>query len=148
MQQQRFRSGAASKGRCFCTGRCPQTSLIMFIGDRGACVDSRLKDHLKYGGKWKPKLHVISSAIQFTNEHKTSQTCMFCFGLLTHLKRTSKAKPAKKTVNGAFWCLNPRCVSVRSHKPIQSRNKISALAIAAYGLSSLIFKLAITGVQS
>ena len=111
----------------------------MFIGDRGTGVGSRLKGHLKYGGKWKPKLHAVSSAIHFTNEHKTSQTCMFCFGPLTHPKRTSKDKPAKKTVNGAFWCLNPRCISVRSHKPIQSRDKTSALAIVVSGLSNLIF---------
>ena len=97
----RFRSGATSKERSFYVGRRPQTPLITFIGDRGTCVGSRLKGHLKYGGKWKPKLHAVSSAIHFTNEHKTFQTCMFCFGPLTHSKRTSKDKPAKKD---SKWC--------------------------------------------
>ncbi|KAK4521530.1 uncharacterized protein ATC70_012146 [Mucor velutinosus] len=50
----RFRSRFASCERSFCAGVRPQTSLTMFVGDRGLCVGSRLKGHLKYGEKWKP----------------------------------------------------------------------------------------------
>lgn len=122
-KDKRFRSGAASKERSSYFGRLPQTSLIMFIRDMGTCIGLRLKDHLKYCGKWKPKLHAVSSAVYFTNEHKTSQTCVFCFGQPTYPKKTIKDKYKKKTtVSSAFLCLNSRCISVKSHKPIQLRD--------------------------
>ncbi|CEP12941.1 hypothetical protein [Parasitella parasitica] len=120
-KDKKFRPRIASKERSFCVGRRSQASLIMFIGDRGTCVGYRLKGHLKYGGKWKPELHAASSTVHFTNEHKTSQTCMYCFGPLAHPKRTITYQDGK------------------SHQPIQSRDKTSALAIVISDLSNMIF---------
>ncbi|CAO3655061.1 unnamed protein product [Mucor fragilis] len=139
----RFRSRFASSERAFCTGGRPQTCLTMFIGDRGLCVGSRLKGHLKYGGKWKPRLHQAVATVCTTNEHKTSQTCIYCFGPTSHPTQTIKAKDGRtktKSIHGAFLCLNPNCVSVVNSRAIQSRDKMSALAIAVSGLSSLLFK--------
>ncbi|KAK4517512.1 uncharacterized protein ATC70_000851 [Mucor velutinosus] len=115
----------------------------MFIGDRGLCVGSRLKGHLKYGGKWKPRLHSSVATVHTTNEHKTSQMCMYCFGLTSHPTQTIKAKDGKtktRSIHGAFLCLNPACVSVLNHIAIQGRDKTSALTIAVSGLSILLFK--------
>ncbi|KAK4521627.1 uncharacterized protein ATC70_004157 [Mucor velutinosus] len=139
----RFRSRFASRERSFCAGVRPQTSLTMFIGDRGLCVGSRLKGHLKYGGKWKPRLHSSVATVHTTNEHKTSQTCMYCFGPISHPTQTTKAKDGKtktRSIHDAFLCLNPACVSVLNHRAIQGRDKTSALAIAVSGLSTLLFR--------
>lgn len=40
---ERFCSHIYSKERSFCSGTSGQDSLIMFIGDRGACIGSTLK---------------------------------------------------------------------------------------------------------
>ncbi|KAK4510172.1 Up in starvation [Mucor velutinosus] len=139
----RFRSRFASRERSFCAGVRPQTSLAMFIGDGGLCVGSRLKGHLKYGGKWKPRLHSSVATVHTTNERKTSQTCMYCFGPTSHPSQTIKAKDGKtktRSIHGAFLCLNPACVSVLNYRAIQGRDKTSALAIAVSGLSILLFK--------
>ncbi|OAD01350.1 hypothetical protein MUCCIDRAFT_112793 [Mucor lusitanicus CBS 277.49] len=138
----RFRSRFASRERSFCAGGRPQTHLTMFIGDRGLCVGSRLKGHMKYGGKWKPRLHSSVAKVHTTNEHKTSQTCMYCFGPTSHPVQAIKAKNGNtrtKLTNGAFLCLNPECVSVVNHRAIQGRDRTSAMAIAVSGLSSLLF---------
>ncbi|KAK4509272.1 uncharacterized protein ATC70_007622 [Mucor velutinosus] len=138
-----FRSCFASRERSFCAGVRPQTSLTMFIGDRGLCVGSRLKGHLKYGGKWKPRLHSSVATVHTTNEHKTSQTCMYCFGPTSHPTQSIKSKDGKtktRSIHGAFLCLNPACVSVLNHIAIQGRDKTSALAIAVSGLSTLLFR--------
>ncbi|GAA5796407.1 hypothetical protein HPULCUR_001779 [Helicostylum pulchrum] len=34
-----------------------KSKLIMLIGDRGTGVGSRIKDHLRYSGKWKQDIH-------------------------------------------------------------------------------------------
>ncbi|KAI9261204.1 hypothetical protein EDC94DRAFT_659728 [Helicostylum pulchrum] len=41
-------------------------------GDRA----SSIKDHLKYGGVWKPKSHSLYMSVAITNENSTSQTCL------------------------------------------------------------------------
>ncbi|ORE22848.1 hypothetical protein BCV71DRAFT_284282, partial [Rhizopus microsporus] len=47
----------------------------MFVGDRGYCVGSTIKGHLKYGGQWKSrknitgntKLKAVSGTFQYVN---------------------------------------------------------------------------------
>ena len=82
-------------------------------------------------------LFLLLSILQMNTRHSK----LVCFVLVhSHIpKELAKTNQQKKTVNGAFWCLNRRCISVTSHKSIQSRDKTSALAIAVSGLSSLIF---------
>jgi hypothetical protein len=128
----RFRSRVCSKKRSFCFDTSGQDSLIIFIVDRETCVCSILKGHLYYGGRWKPKLHAVSSLVKFTIEHKTSQTCMYCFNPITYLPKNGKI------VNGTFLCLNPRYASVKNHIAVQSGDKTSALVIAVSGLSYMI----------
>jgi hypothetical protein len=137
----RFRSRVCSNERSFCSGTSGQGSLIMFIGDKETCVGSTLKGHLRYGGRWKPKLHAVSPLVKFTNKHKASQTCMYCFNPIMHpLKNVKiKGKTISKAIDGAFLCLNSRCVSVKNHRTVQSSDKTSALAIAVSGLSYMIF---------
>ncbi|KAK4519714.1 Transcription factor bye1 [Mucor velutinosus] len=76
-----------------------------------------------------------SAAVHTNNEHKTSQTCMYCFGPTSHPTQTIKTKDGKtktRSIHGASLCLNPACVSVLNHRAIQGRDKTSALAILLF----------------
>ncbi|KAI8091495.1 hypothetical protein BDF21DRAFT_332254, partial [Thamnidium elegans] len=50
---------------------------IMFVGDRGYGIGSTIKGHARQGGLWKPKKHSLYSSVCITNEHNSSQTCIF-----------------------------------------------------------------------
>jgi hypothetical protein len=113
----------------------------MLIGDRGFGYGSRITGFNRYGGKWKRKIHSNYTTVAITNEYKTSQTCVYCFGPIIHPKQRVKKKDkfVLKECNGAMQCINPNCISVKKGKAIQSRDKVSAMAIAISGLTKLLF---------
>lgn len=114
----------------------------MFIGDRGTGVGSSIKGFRKYGGKWKEKIHAESVNVCVTNENLTSQTCVFCFGLLSHPRIKKQAKNGKiytRTINGSMYCTNPACISVIKKQAIKARDSLSALAIGLVGLTTILF---------
>lgn len=116
--------------------------MIMFVGDRGEGIGSRIKGFLKYGGKWKPKIHSRYCSVCVTNEHNTSQTCMFCYNKLLHPSKIMTKKDGSrflKNVNGSFYCVNPLCPLSSQARSTQARDRLSALAIGVSGLSTLIF---------
>ena len=51
----------------------------------------------------------------------------------------TKGRATSEAVHGGFLCLNPRYVSVKNHRAVQSRDKTSALVIAVPGLSYMLF---------
>ncbi|CEG74498.1 hypothetical protein RMATCC62417_09702 [Rhizopus microsporus] len=61
---------------------------IMFVGDCGLGIDSRIKGYMRYGGHWKPLKHSLYTSVCITNEHNTSQTCIYCFQKLPHPVQT------------------------------------------------------------
>ncbi|KAI9249362.1 hypothetical protein EDC94DRAFT_527773, partial [Helicostylum pulchrum] len=61
---------------------------IMFIGDRGYGVGSNIKGHIKYGGKWKPAIHI---SLRFI---KGTFVCNNKKCLLQKLSATHKARDA------------------------------------------------------
>ena len=67
---------------------------------------------------------------------------MYYFSPITHPIKivTTKGRTICKPGNGAFLCLNPRCVSVKDHRAVQSRDRNSSLAITVSGLSYMLFK--------
>ncbi|KAI8389335.1 hypothetical protein BD560DRAFT_443026 [Blakeslea trispora] len=89
----------------------------------GMRVGSRIKRHLRYGGTQKQDNHTHCITVIITNGNNTSQTCVYCFHKLQHLKQLIQAKD--KTANG----LN-----------INARDKLSALAIAISGITTLLFQ--------
>ncbi|CEG79069.1 hypothetical protein RMATCC62417_13582 [Rhizopus microsporus] len=113
----------------------------MFVGDRGLSVGSRIKGFMRYGGHWKSKKHSLYTTVCITNEHNTSQTCIYCFNKLSHPVRTVHRNGASRlrTVNGAFVCENPSCVSVQAKKAVKRRDTMSAMAIGLSGLATLLF---------
>jgi hypothetical protein len=44
-----------------------------------------------------------------------------------------------RTINGAFVCENPSCVSVKAKKALKRRNTLSAMAVGRSGFASLLF---------
>jgi hypothetical protein len=78
--------------------RKARKTLIMFIGDRGTDVGSRVKGFRRYGGHWKEGVYGLNTPVCVTNENKTSQTCIFCYSKPSHpqapitLSETRKAK--------------------------------------------------------
>lgn len=79
---------------CASNHKIPQKKslLVMFAGDRGLCIGSKIKGFLKYGGNWKSNKNSLYMTVCITNKHNTSQTCLFCFKKLpsgTRKKRYS-----------------------------------------------------------
>ena len=107
---------------------------IMFVGDRGHGVGSRIKGHQKFGGTWKQELHGRYTPTLITNEYNSSQTCLFCFHKLSHPMVAVKDKV--KATNGSFVCLNAQCPNAYT---VVCRDQVSALAIGLAGLASLLF---------
>ena len=116
--------------------------LVMMIGDRGFGVGSRIKKHLRYGGTWKQDLHAKYTTVCITSENNTSQTCVYCFKKLSHSKRrvVKENKVIYKEVKGSFVCYNPHCPSLKNGCNTSSRDKVSAMAIAISGISTLLLQ--------
>ncbi|KAI8355717.1 hypothetical protein BD560DRAFT_426601 [Blakeslea trispora] len=114
----------------------------MFVGDRGYGIGSSIRGHVRLGGSWKPKKHSLYTSVCITNEHNTSQVCVFCFEKTSHPLRIVEkdGRESLKTINGTSICSNKACVlnlAKQSHKP---RDSLSALAIGISGASRLIGK--------
>jgi hypothetical protein len=99
------------------------TTPMIFVGDRGICVGSRIKGHLKMGDHRKPIIHGRYTPVFITNERNTSQTCVYCFQKLSHPATVTNGKV--KSIRGAFLCQDPKCPST--------------LAIGLSGLAWLLF---------
>lgn len=106
---------------------------MQFVGDRGTGVGSRTKGFRRYGGMWLERLRSYQNKVYITNEHNTSQLCIYCFEMSCHPK-CSKQKITK----GALQCVNPACESVKAGRAIKSRDALTPLSI---GLSSLSYCL-------
>ncbi|KAI8073425.1 uncharacterized protein B0P05DRAFT_454026, partial [Gilbertella persicaria] len=99
----------------------------LFVGDRCLGVGSRVKEHRRYGGKWKQKLLGSASIVCITSEYSMSQTCVFCFQKLAH--PVNRTKKATRTVKDAFDCLNKDCMSLKKKKATMSHERLSALVL-------------------
>lgn len=129
LTKNRFYDRLASKERKFTKVSSP----IMFIGDRGHAIRSPIKGHLRFGGYWKELRHSRYTPTLITNEHNSSQTCLWCFSKLSH-PYTAKDGTVKKT-NGSFICLNDVCPN---KSVVMSRDCLSALAIGLAGAAQLM----------
>lgn len=80
-----------------------------------------------------------------TNEHRTSQTCLYCFEQLEHPFRVERKgeRLLKLYTKGSFMCVNPKCVSFKHGRALKSRDALSSLAIGFSGLSSVLLGMPI-----
>ena len=110
----------------------------------GLCIGSKIKGFLKYSVNWKLNSNSFYTTVCITNEHNTSQTCLFCFKKLLNSYRLVQGKNNKvrlKQVKGSFVCMHPKCQSICARKATHSRDMVSATAIALAGLSTLLFSV-------
>lgn len=135
----RTKDRVAAPERKFAVGR---RNPIMFVGDRGYGVRSFIKGHVKYGGSWKAQLHSRYTTVVITNEHNTSQTCLFCFQKLQHPLKviTSNEKRQVRSVNGTFVCNNSLCLLKKFRSTHKGRDAVSALAIGLSGAATTILE--------
>ncbi|KAI9255920.1 hypothetical protein EDC94DRAFT_222963 [Helicostylum pulchrum] len=117
---------------------CP----VMFISDRGHGIRSRIKGHVKYGGTWKEKIHSRYTSVFVTNEHNSSQTCVFCFKKLTHsIKIVEKNNEAIiNDVKGTFRCLNKHCILSVFKQTHKGTDSVSAFATGLAGASNVFLE--------
>ncbi|CEP18628.1 hypothetical protein [Parasitella parasitica] len=106
----------------------------MLIGNRGHCVGSSIKGHWRFGGHWKEERHARYTPVLITNEHNTSQTCIFCFRKLLHpiAFKDDRLRQGKDT----FLCYNESCP--HKYKPM-SQDKLLALVTGLSGACHLLF---------
>jgi hypothetical protein len=103
---------------------------IIFIGDSGLCFGSSIKGYQRYGGYWEPIKHSFYTSV-----------CIISFKKLLHPKRSTADKNGRinlKNVNGAFFCVNPSCPSVKAGQNIHARDTLSAGAIDLSGMATLL----------
>ncbi|KAG9067123.1 hypothetical protein KI688_011904 [Linnemannia hyalina] len=84
----------------------------LFVGTAGIGVNSRIKSHLKYGGKRVVEQHARAGAVVMVDESMTSNICMFCFLEMRLAHATVNGKSVK--VHGAVECINPSCDSFKA----------------------------------
>ncbi|KAF7731951.1 hypothetical protein EC973_007782 [Apophysomyces ossiformis] len=113
---------------------------IMAIGTQGTGVGLRLKGHLKRGGKWLRKRHRRYVPVSMTNEHRSSQLCVYCFERVERAKARRRKSRQWKTVrvNGASQCVNPCCPAYQSGHATQNRDVQAAVAIGLASASNIL----------
>ncbi|KAL4210223.1 hypothetical protein AB4K20DRAFT_1968328 [Rhizopus microsporus] len=66
LQMPRYIDKLCSNERRYVTGS-DKSQHIMFVGDRGYCVGSTIKGHLKYGGQWKSRKNSLYTSLKVVN---------------------------------------------------------------------------------
>ncbi|CEG63524.1 hypothetical protein RMATCC62417_00653 [Rhizopus microsporus] len=140
----RFRDRWCSKQRRVLRAVHPEQerkALVMFMGDRGIGIGSTIKGYRRYGGQWKQNRHSKDVAVCITNEHKTSQTCTYCFGQLRRptARYLVSGKTVKRRVKATFTCFNRQCILWQERRSCQTRDTVSAAAIALSSLTMTLF---------
>ncbi|KAG2229555.1 hypothetical protein INT48_006770 [Thamnidium elegans] len=85
----------------------------MLTGIRGYCHGSSIKGHLKYGGVWKPKLHML---------------------------KTKKGNLVME-IRGTSVCANEHCILALKNETHKGRDAVSAIAICISGSTMSLLKM-------
>ena len=98
-----------------------------------------LKGRPRRGGKKFRSAHYHSTAVGLQNEHRSSQTCVFCFSSLELLpSNIVKNGKKKKTSHGALICTNPDCSAVKAGYTTFNRDSVGATGIGLAGTTILL----------
>ena len=76
LQKRKYADRLCSDERRYATSS-RKAKPIMFVGDRGLGIGSRIKGYMRYGGHWKPLKHNTYTSICITSKHNTFQTCIY-----------------------------------------------------------------------
>ncbi|KAI8098875.1 uncharacterized protein BX664DRAFT_8905 [Halteromyces radiatus] len=132
LQKQRVYARTITEERRFLKG--DSKYLVMAIGNMGTGVGSRITGHHRRGGKWHLKKNSQRGAVMLTDEHLSSQTCVFCFSKVIRQMRKTDGKYRK--VNGGSVCVNKDCWAVKNCSSTQGRDIQAALAICLAGVAT------------
>ncbi|CAO3668667.1 unnamed protein product [Rhizopus microsporus] len=140
LQKRKYADRLCSDERRYATSS-RKAKPIMFVGDCGLGIGSRIKGYMRYGGHWKPLKLNLYTSVCITSKHNTFQTCIYYFQKLSHSVQTVYKNGARRlrAINGAFICDNPNCVSVQAKKAVKGRGTLSAMEIGLSGLATLLF---------
>ncbi|KAI7851632.1 hypothetical protein BDC45DRAFT_515477, partial [Circinella umbellata] len=83
--------------------------------------------------------HYHSTVVGLQNEHRSSQTCVFCFSPL-ELSSSSIVKNGKrkKTLHSALIWTNPECPAVKAGYTTFNRDSVGATGIGLAGTTTLL----------
>ncbi|EPB85855.1 hypothetical protein HMPREF1544_07354 [Mucor circinelloides 1006PhL] len=110
---------------------------LLFVGGRCYGINYSNKEHMCL----EAKKHSHYCPVIVTNEHNTSQTCLFYYSKTSHPQKlvTKKNKQCLRSVSGTSVCTNPDCVLRTKDETHKARDSLPALAIGLAGLSTVIF---------
>jgi hypothetical protein len=101
-------------------------------------VGLRIEGHTKRGGTKMRQRHRRYTIVSMTNEHRSSQTCIFCFQQVQRPKtRKLKGKWKPVFVNGSSLCMNAQCLAYRHGCNTRNRDTQAAFANALAGVSRI-----------
>ncbi|KAG0168354.1 hypothetical protein DFQ29_010183 [Apophysomyces sp. BC1021] len=111
---------------------------VLLTGAAGTGFGSRLKGHLKRGGSRIKADHHQHALLGMTNEYRSSQTCVGCYGPIMRQKASRASSKGERSVNGASLCMNIECPPYRAGQATQNRDIQAAMCIALAGASLLL----------
>ncbi|KAI8393297.1 uncharacterized protein BYT42DRAFT_550568 [Radiomyces spectabilis] len=99
----------------------------------------KLSNAKRRGGKKLRKEHSQHAVVGMTNEFRSSQTCMGCFGPVIRPNRKAVGAGSKiRSVHGSSLCMNIDCPLYRTGRATQNRDTQAATCIALAGASFLL----------
>ncbi|KAI7858003.1 hypothetical protein BDC45DRAFT_499849 [Circinella umbellata] len=115
-----------------------EVTVMMLIGLAGMGFNTFLKGRPR-GRKRFRSAHYHSTAVGLQNEHRSSQTCVFCFSPLELLPpNIVKNGKKKKTSHVTLICTNPECPAVKSGYTTFNRDPVGATGIGLAGTTTLL----------
>jgi hypothetical protein len=106
---------------------------VMLIGNRGTGVGSSIKGYSRRGGKWISETHGRYAVAAITDEHMTSQLCIYCFAPIVH-----PSDQDGNVILGTSRCINYNCPAFKQGRATNNRDKMSAAAIGISGMAKLL----------
>ena len=131
----RTKDRAAAAERKFLKSDSNGTLLFMGIGNAGTGVGSAIRGYDRRGGKWLPRIHKRYAETIITDEHMTSQLCVYCYFPIAH-SRTSDESVSLGTVR----CLNPNCEAFKHGRATNNRGVMSATAIGISAMTQALLR--------
>lgn len=119
-----------------CAREIPRAVPVVLLGGAGSGVGSRFKGHSRMGGnKLAAQLVHDGCVLAVTNEYRTSQLCAFCHQQVRHPRLRVVVNDKYKIISdqGAVYCTNPACASVRHGFAARGRDQNACINIAING---------------
>ncbi|KAG1464879.1 hypothetical protein G6F56_004992 [Rhizopus delemar] len=111
------------------------TLLFMGIGNAGIGVGSAIRGYNRQRGKWLSRTYKRYAETMITDEHMTSQLCVYCYFPIAH-SQTSDESISLGTVR----CLNTNCEAFKHGWATNNRDVMSAAAIGISAMAQALLR--------